>query len=210
MERFRFNNRSRREGESLGQFVAVLRGLASTCAFGDQLDSLLWDRFVCGINNPAMQTRLLEFPDPTLDDVMKAALAMDVATKDAGEIARAASTEAAVNKMCFTYEKTGHLARVCRTGKPNNGPQQQPGSSPGSTPARGQGRRCKWRRGRAAAGLGSFVARLTVVSEDSPIFDMRHTGLVPSSVPPYMLTVEVCGCPIAMELDTGGQCISHG
>ena len=99
MERFRFNNRSRREGESLGQFVAALRGLASTCAFGDQLDSLLRDRFVCGINNPAMQTRLLELPDPSLDDVVKAALAMDAATKDAGEIVRAASTEAAVNKM---------------------------------------------------------------------------------------------------------------
>ncbi|KAM7285346.1 uncharacterized protein ISCGN_032291 [Ixodes scapularis] len=51
MERFRFNNRSRQDGETLGQFVAALRGLASTCAFGDQLDSLLRDRFVCGINN---------------------------------------------------------------------------------------------------------------------------------------------------------------
>ncbi|KAM7287864.1 uncharacterized protein ISCGN_031555 [Ixodes scapularis] len=102
MERFRFNNRSRQDGETLGQFVAALRGLASTCAFGDQLDSLLRDRFVCGINNPAMQTRLLELPDPSLDDAVKAALAMEAAAKDASEIARAAgspSTEAAVNKM---------------------------------------------------------------------------------------------------------------
>ncbi|KAL1473580.1 hypothetical protein MTO96_038583 [Rhipicephalus appendiculatus] len=30
MEWFRFNNRSRREGESLGQFVAALRGLATS------------------------------------------------------------------------------------------------------------------------------------------------------------------------------------
>ncbi|KAM7309756.1 uncharacterized protein ISCGN_006744 [Ixodes scapularis] len=102
MERFRFNNRSRQDGETLGQFVAALRGLASTCAFGDQLDSLLRDRFVCGINNPAMQTRLLELPDPSLDDAVKAALAMEAAAKDASEIARAAgspSTEATVNKM---------------------------------------------------------------------------------------------------------------
>ncbi|KAL1438559.1 hypothetical protein MTO96_047918 [Rhipicephalus appendiculatus] len=229
MERFRFNNRSRREGESLGQFVAALRCLASTGAFGDQPDSLLRDLFVCGINNPAMQKRLLELPDPSLDDVVKAALAMDAAAKNAGEIARAASTEAEVNKMvarggicsrcgdahsrskcqfshsqCFTCGKIGHLARVCRTGKPNSGPQQQPGSSPGSTPARGQGRRRKWRRGRAAAGSDSSAARLNVVSEDPLIFDMWHTGLVPSSVPPYMLTVEVCGRPIFMELDTGG------
>ncbi|KAL1467295.1 hypothetical protein MTO96_042279 [Rhipicephalus appendiculatus] len=34
---------------------------------------------------------------------------------------------------------------------------------------------------------------------------MWHIGLVPSSVPPYMLTVEVCRCPISMELDTGAS-----
>lgn len=178
----------------------------------------------------------------------------DGRAKDAGEIAHAASTEAAVNKMvarggicsrcgdahspsqcqfahsqCFTCGKTGHLARVCRTAKPNSGPQQQPGSSPGQGrrrgrgrrqgrrrgqgrrqgrrrgPALGQGRRRKWRRGRAAAGSGFSAARLNVVSEDPPIFDMWHTGLVPSSVPPYVLTIEVCGRPISMELDTGAS-----
>ncbi|XP_049524460.1 uncharacterized protein K02A2.6-like [Dermacentor silvarum] len=234
MERFRFNNRSRREGETPGQFVAALRGLASACAFGDQLESLLRDRFVCGINNPTMQTRLLELPDPSLDDVVKAAQAMDAAAKDAGEIARATgspSTEATVNKMttkgvtcsrcggdhspsqcqfsqaqCFTCGKTGHLARVCRGGRTNSGQQQQPGSSPGSTQARGQGSRRKGsRRRRASAGAGPSAARLHVVAENPPIFDMWHTGLVPLSVPPYLLTVEVCGHPISMELDTGAS-----
>ncbi|KAH7977759.1 hypothetical protein HPB49_003492 [Dermacentor silvarum] len=49
-----------------------------------------------------MQTRLLELPDPSLDDVVKAAQAMDAAAKDAGEMARATgspSAEAVVNKM---------------------------------------------------------------------------------------------------------------
>ncbi|KAL3195911.1 hypothetical protein MRX96_045468 [Rhipicephalus microplus] len=44
-----------------------------------------------------MQTRLLELPNPSLVDVVKAALAMDAATKDANEIARVASTEAAAS-----------------------------------------------------------------------------------------------------------------
>lgn len=35
MGRFRFNNWSRREGKSLGQFAPALQGLASTCAFED-------------------------------------------------------------------------------------------------------------------------------------------------------------------------------
>ncbi|XP_037574330.1 uncharacterized protein K02A2.6-like [Dermacentor silvarum] len=108
--------------------------------------------------------------------------------------------------QCITCGKTGHLARVCRGGRTNSGQQQQPGSSPGSTQARGQGsRRKRSRRGRAAAGAGPSAARLHVVAENPPIFDMWHTGLVPSSVPPYLLTVEVCGHPISLELDTGAS-----
>ncbi|XP_075528598.1 uncharacterized protein LOC142560405 isoform X1 [Dermacentor variabilis] len=68
MEQFHFNNRSHREGETLRQFITSLRGLASAGTFGDQQNSLLRDRFVCGINNSTMQTRLLELPDPSLDD----------------------------------------------------------------------------------------------------------------------------------------------
>ncbi|KAG0444624.1 hypothetical protein HPB47_013579 [Ixodes persulcatus] len=41
--------------------------LASTCAFGDQLDTLLQDRFICGsISNPAMQTLQIVAEDPQL------------------------------------------------------------------------------------------------------------------------------------------------
>ncbi|XP_072141387.1 uncharacterized protein [Dermacentor andersoni] len=87
--------------------------------------------------------------------------------------------------------------------KGENEQQQQPGSSPGTTQARGQGSRCKGtRRGHSAAGSSSFVARLNVVAEDP---HMSHTGLVSSSVPPYMLTIEICRHPISVELDTGAS-----
>nr|XP_037285010.1 uncharacterized protein K02A2.6-like [Rhipicephalus microplus] len=191
MERFRFNNRSHRGRETLGQFVAALRGLASGCAFGEQLDSLLRDCFACGINDPAMQTRLLELPDSSLDDAVKAALAMEAA-------AGSPSTESAVNKMatrcdkcsrcggdhppskcqfaeaeCFACGRTGHIARACRGGTADG--RKQPSSSTCSAPVHGQ------------------------------IFDVRHTDMRQSSVPPYMLTGEVCWRPISMELDTGAS-----
>ncbi|XP_070389389.1 uncharacterized protein [Dermacentor albipictus] len=180
-----------------------------------------------------MQTRLLELPDPSLDDAVKAALAMKAATKDAGEISRATgspSAEAAVNKFetksstcgrcggahapsqcqfsraqCFTCGKTGHLARACRRGRTNSKQQQeQPDSSPGTRQAHGQcSHRKRMRRRRMSASSSSAAARLHIVAEDPPISDMWHTGFVPSSVPPYMLTVEICGHPISMELDTG-------
>ncbi|KAH7937194.1 hypothetical protein HPB49_008604 [Dermacentor silvarum] len=158
---------------------------------------------------------------------------MDAAAKDAGKIARTTGyplTKSSVYKMatkagtysrcggdhspsqcqfsqaqCFMCGKTGHLARVCRGGRMNSGQQQQPRSSPGSTQARGQGsHRKRLRQARAAAGSGPSVPRLPVVAENSPIFDMWHTGLVPSSVPPYMPTVEVCGHP-----SSRGQRVGH-
>lgn len=54
MERFHFNNRSTQGGGALGQFIAALRGSASTCDFGEQAYSVLRNHFVCSINNPAM------------------------------------------------------------------------------------------------------------------------------------------------------------
>lgn len=174
-----------------------------------------------------MQTHFLELPDPSLDDVVKLALAMDAATKDAGEIARAASTEATVKKMvargsrssrcgdahfpsqcqfvhlqCFKCGKTGHFVRVCHTKKQNSRPQQQPGSSPGSTPAHGH------HKSQVAAGKCDSKLRFLrgqAQRRDPPIFDMWHTSLVPSSVPLYVLNIEVCGHPIFMELDTGAS-----
>ncbi|XP_070385719.1 uncharacterized protein [Dermacentor albipictus] len=95
MERFRFNNQSRRKRETLGQFVAALRGFESACIFGNQLDSLLRDSSLCGINNYAMHTSLLELPGHSLDDAMKTALAMEAAAKDAVDIARATSSPSA-------------------------------------------------------------------------------------------------------------------
>ncbi|XP_065287615.1 uncharacterized protein [Dermacentor albipictus] len=191
MECFRFNNRSRRERETLGQFVGALRGLASACAFGDQLDSLLRDRFVCGINNPAMQTRLLELPDPTLEAVVKAAMAMEAAAKDAGEISRATdspSAEAAVNDLATKGMPV--RSSTIRAGKLGTWHVYAEGEDEQQT---------------AAAGSCSSAARLHVVAEEPPIFDMWRTGFVPSSMPPYMLTVEICGHPISMEVDTGAS-----
>ncbi|XP_070394027.1 uncharacterized protein [Dermacentor albipictus] len=182
---FRFNSRSRREVETLGQFVAALRGLASACVFGNRLDSMLRDRFLCGINNLAIQTRLLELPDLSLDDSVKAALAIEVAAKDASQISRATgspSAEAAVNKLATKSSTCGRCGAYVQ------------GSLPKGV----------W-RGRAAAGSSSSAARLHVVAENTPILYTWLTGFVPSCVLPYMLTIEICGHPISMELDAGAS-----
>ncbi|KAL1448703.1 hypothetical protein MTO96_028189 [Rhipicephalus appendiculatus] len=120
MERFHFNNRSR-----MGRGEPQPVGRCAIATLRYQLDSLLRDRFICGVNNPAMQTRLLEFPDRSLDDVVKTELGMDAVTKDAGEIARAASTrwwEGAVSAVAAVTaipprSASSHIRSVSRAEK---------------------------------------------------------------------------------------------
>ena len=59
MQRFAFNSRSRKQGESVATFVADLRRLSEYCEFGESLAAMLRDRLICGINNDRMQRRLL-------------------------------------------------------------------------------------------------------------------------------------------------------
>ena len=51
MQRFRFNTRVRKPGESLATYVAELRRLAEFCNFEAILDKMIRDRLVSGIND---------------------------------------------------------------------------------------------------------------------------------------------------------------
>lgn len=55
VQRYKFNIRTRGPGETLNSFVAELRKLAQGCNFGDQLDNMLRDRFVVGVNDKQIQ-----------------------------------------------------------------------------------------------------------------------------------------------------------
>ena len=59
MQRFRFNARSRKPGESVAAYVAELRRLAEFCEYGDSLEKMIRDRLVSGINDDNIQKKLL-------------------------------------------------------------------------------------------------------------------------------------------------------
>ena len=52
---YKFQMRSRAQGESVAEFVADLRSIAEFCNYGDTLDEMLRDQIVLGINNPKIQ-----------------------------------------------------------------------------------------------------------------------------------------------------------
>ena len=57
-ERFRFHKRKQLDGESISDYVAVLRKLAEHCDFGDRLTDDLRDRLVCGMRNESIQIKI--------------------------------------------------------------------------------------------------------------------------------------------------------
>ena len=57
MQRFRFNSRSRKTGESVADYLAALRRLAEHCNYGDTLEKMLWDRLAWGINDAGLQRK---------------------------------------------------------------------------------------------------------------------------------------------------------
>lgn len=58
-ERYSFRARKQQSGESLAEYVAALKGLAASCAFGATLEEQLRDQLVYGISSKELRTKLL-------------------------------------------------------------------------------------------------------------------------------------------------------
>ena len=58
-ERFHFHRRVQAVDESIVEFDAALRKLATYCEFGGALEETLCDQFVCGLRHETTQCRLL-------------------------------------------------------------------------------------------------------------------------------------------------------
>ena len=82
VQRFKFNTRTRAQGETVAAYVAALRELAKHCQYGASLQEMLRDRLVCGVNHEAIQKRLLSEKDLTYKKAYSVAQAIEVAEKD--------------------------------------------------------------------------------------------------------------------------------
>ncbi|TWW73698.1 hypothetical protein D4764_15G0010940, partial [Takifugu flavidus] len=81
-----FDELIQEQGETVMEFVAVLRKLAQDCNYGDKLSEMIRDRLVCGIVDDRIQRRLLSEPDLTFDKALKLAQAIETACKDVKDL----------------------------------------------------------------------------------------------------------------------------
>ena len=91
LSRHRFHTCSREANEAVSAFLSRLRHLARPCEFtrcAGILDGMLRDRFVSGIRDERLQSRLLSEKRLTLSSATAIATAHEAATSQAGEIAK--------------------------------------------------------------------------------------------------------------------------
>ena len=96
-ERYHFHKRNQAVGESIADFDAALRKLATNSKFGDYLEDALRDRFICGLSNETIRQRLLSEPDLTLTKAMELAQGMEAAERNSKSLK---GTKFAVRKLC--------------------------------------------------------------------------------------------------------------
>ena len=213
-ERFRFYRHCQKPGEPVADFLAELRRLSIRCEFGDFLDQALRDRLVCGVTNPALQKRLLSEASLTLTKALELAQGMEAADAHLKEMGcrgvpgtspgETVHYTGPIKKPCYRCGrkhseseckfksatchkcgKPGHIAPVCRSKplthdpRPQGPPTKKTGKPKGGT---------KW------VGTDS-------TDTDDPLAMFTLNG--PSPQPPIVVTMEVWGKSVAMEVDTG-------
>ena len=77
-ESFHFGTRYQKQDESISYFMA-LKKLSIHCNYGEFLNQALRDRFVCGLNNPKIQNKLLNTENLSFEKACQIAKSMEMA-----------------------------------------------------------------------------------------------------------------------------------
>lgn len=96
---FHFGTRNQKSEESVSDYVLALKRLAVHCNYGEFLNRALRDRFVCGLNNPKIQNKLLNTDDLTFEKACSIAKTMEMADRNTQEFHPSRSETVQINKL---------------------------------------------------------------------------------------------------------------
>ena len=116
-DRYRFHLCSQEVGETISEYLAELRRLATKCKFEDTTDFLeesLRDRFVIGLRAESTRKRLLTEQKLTFSRAMEIAQSVETATRDAQQQSEVAiHITPASRDSCYRCRQSGHKADSC-------------------------------------------------------------------------------------------------
>ena len=119
VQRYKFNTRARRDGESVATYVASLRELAEHCGYGETLQEMLRDRLVCGVRHVGIQKRLLAEKDLTYEKAYELALTMEAAERDTKDLKHdSGRTEVHKGEVHSIQSRRGRKDSSRKRGKP--------------------------------------------------------------------------------------------
>ena len=173
-ERHLFFIRVQEEGESADRYVTTLRTLAKTCEFGTLFDSLIRDRFVCGLKDSVLKERLLRTTELTLQKVIDSTRASEVArvqrqvidsSVERVDVATAAITSRKSEQADGYGESTGRCSRCGY----KHGTRRCPASGKSCHHCKGIGHFTSMCRKKAAAKVQA-VSRQSEMGEDDVVY----------------------------------------
>ena len=118
-ERFQFHCRNQAPTETVAEYEAKLRHLATHCVFGDYLSEAICDCIVCGLRNKHIQKRLLAETELTLTKMMEIAQSMEAADRDAQKLkgneldSQVSEMSLGTQKSCYRCGSEQHKPRAC-------------------------------------------------------------------------------------------------
>ena len=208
-QRFKFNTRDRRAGESLANYVAELRALGEYCDFGTTIEDMIRDRLVCGINDHGIQRRLLQESKLTYQSAYDIAQAMETASKNIQDLCKTVPAVQHVQVLegspctchrcggnnqlnvcrfrfvnCRACGKKGHIAKVCRSKLDSRKPLKHPQSQ-----RKGQGQTRPTMHSVVKDSPSPDTQALVVVTEPTP--DTYNLFTVTNGAKPLMVKVQV-------------------
>ena len=219
VQRFKFNTRDRQPNESIANFMAALREIAQYCNYGSTLDEMLRDRLVSGVQNAVIQKKLLAEKDLTFKSALEIALALEIADKNARELAQSTSMKQAAgeennsvnflpnSRGKFTQQATltcyrcggNHRANDCKFKDYTCRECQKKCHLARKCNSRRQPNRTK------PVGAGNSANLLDDQSEvdDEGVYSMHLYTVTDTKVKPYEVNFSINGQEVCMEIDTG-------
>ena len=200
VQRFKFNSRHRRQGESVVAFVAELRQLTEYCDFGASLDDILCDRLVCGINDERIQQRLLAETNLTFQRAFELAQALEAAARHARDLQQKSPVESI------------HAIRSRKEAESSDSEEGECYRCKGRHAANN----CRFKRADChKCGKRGHIARAcrnskrngqaNFLSEESqdPVYDMFQISSSTAKTEPPTTTLMVQDTKLHMQIDTG-------
>ena len=218
-ERFHFGTRYQKQDESICDVIVALKKLSIHCNYGEFLNRALRDRFVCGLNNPKIQNKLLNTEDLSFEKACQIAKSMEMAEKNTQEsrpVSASDDSQGLVNKLETVNTKEPscyrcggkHAAPKCKFKSAKCYKCSKVGHLASVCRSQDVESSVKTKQPKAKGNIHSVLESNTEGCDDNDEFGIYSVYVVGTDNPPkkgYTVEMTTNGSPCVMEVDTAAD-----